>query len=109
MGLVPVGAALQRAAPICQCAMAGARWASSTLLLRLDGEPWHMEVACKYYLVVGRRRRGGGPDLHDAWLRKFAAGAAVAPEPASAGTGCVAPLAGRIAGWVCAARTIFSP
>ena len=40
------------------------------LLLRLDGEPWHVEVACKYYLVVGRQAVGA--DLHDAWLRKFA-------------------------------------
>lgn len=43
------------------------------LLLRLDGEPWHVEVACKYYLVVGRQAAQWlGPNLHDAWLRKFA-------------------------------------
>lgn len=43
------------------------------LLLRLDGEPWHLEVACKYYLVVGcQAAQCVGPNLHDAWLRKLA-------------------------------------
>lgn len=43
------------------------------LLLRLDGEPWHLELACKYYLVVGRHgEHCVGPNPHDAWQRKLA-------------------------------------
>ncbi|SME97282.1 DUF1853 family protein [Pseudogulbenkiania subflava] len=42
-------------------------------LLRIDGEPWHLETASKFYLMLGEGRHTlVGPSLRDAWALKAA-------------------------------------
>ncbi|WP_215781143.1 MULTISPECIES: DUF1853 family protein [unclassified Paludibacterium] len=40
-------------------------------LLRIDGQPWHLETCSKFYLQCGKGASGlVGPSLRDAWLLK---------------------------------------
>jgi hypothetical protein len=41
-------------------------------LVRIDGEPWHLELACKYYMMLGEGPDTlVGPSLRDAWRLKY--------------------------------------
>jgi hypothetical protein len=77
-------------------------------LIRLDGAPWHIELASKYYLMLGHAAVTLiGASLRDGWLLKAAkleAQLTLARHPAAAAVlppgfnG--APSAARITGWL---------
>ena len=100
-------------APHCQLAAAnvqlrgehGPTLGEFDFLLRLDGEPWHVELACKFYLQWEDGRLLG-TDPRDAWQRKadkLAAQLALARRPEAAAVlpegFDAARSAARVCGW----------
>lgn len=77
-------------------------------LVRLDGEPWHLELASKYYLMLGKHPETLiGASLRDGWLLKAAkleAQLTLARHPAAKQLlpegFALAPSAARITGWL---------